>query len=159
MSNQTYDVVVVGGGNAALCAALSAREKGASVLVLERAPEDKRGGNSAFTGGGFRMVHHGTEDIKKVVPDLTEEEIGRSDFGTYTAGDYLDDLGRITQYYIDPDLAEAIVNNSFETVLWMRSRGARFIPNYGRQAYNVNGRFKFFGGIVIYANGGGRGLM
>ena len=82
MSNQSYDVVVVGGGNAALCAALSAREKGASVLVLERAPEDKRGGNSAFTGGGFRMVHHGTEDIKKVVPDLTEEEIGRSDFGT-----------------------------------------------------------------------------
>ena len=159
MSSQTYDVVVIGGGNAALCAALSAREQGASVLVLERAPEDKRGGNSAFTGGGFRMVHHGTEDIKKVVPDLTDDEIARSDFGQYTAGDYLDDLGRITQYYIDPDLAEAIVNNSYDTVLWMRSRGARFMPNYGRQAYNVNGRFKFFGGIVIYANGGGRGLM
>jgi len=159
MSEQTYDVVVIGGGNAALCAALSAREQGSSVLVLERAPEDKRGGNSAYTGGGFRMVHHGTADIKKVVPDLTDDEIARSDFGQYTAEDYLDDLGRITQYYIDPDLAETIVKNSFDTVQWMCGRGARFMPNYGRQAYNVNGRFKFFGGIVIYANGGGRGLM
>ena len=62
------------------------------------------------------------------------------------------------QYYIDPDLAETIVRNSADTVQWMRGRGAKFVPNYGRQAFNVNGRFKFFGGIVIYANGGGRGL-
>ncbi|RPI48500.1 MAG: FAD-dependent oxidoreductase, partial [Betaproteobacteria bacterium] len=58
-----YDVIVVGGGNAALCAALSAREHGARVLVLERAPEDQRGGNSAYTGGGFRMVHNGVETV------------------------------------------------------------------------------------------------
>jgi tricarballylate dehydrogenase len=154
-----YDVVVVGGGNAALCAALSAREKGASVLVLERAPEDKRGGNSAYTGGGFRMVHHGADDIKAIVPDLTDDEIARSDFGQYSREDYLDDLGRITQYYIDPDLAEVIVDNSTDTVHWMRGRGVKFVPNYGRQAYNVNGKFKFFGGVVIFANGGGRGLV
>jgi tricarballylate dehydrogenase len=142
-----------------LCAALSAREHGASVLVLERAPEAKRGGNSAFTGGGFRIVHHGADDIKKIVPDLSDDEIARSDFGEYTAEQYLDDLGRITQYYIDPDLAEVIVHKSTDTVHWMRERGIRFLPNYGRQAYNVGGRFKFFGGVVIYANGGGRGLM
>ena len=65
MEKSFYDVIVVGGGNAALCAAMSAREQGASVLVLERAPEDKAGGNTAFTGGGFRMVHHGLEDVKK----------------------------------------------------------------------------------------------
>src|SRR3954470_17937026 len=142
-----------------MCAALSAREGGARVLVLERAPQDKRGGNSAYTGGGFRMVHNGAEDIKKVVPDLTDDEIARSDFGEYTAEQYLDDLSRITQYYIDPDLAETIVKESTGTVHWMRERGIRFMPNYGRQAYNVNGRFKFFGGVVIFANGGGTGLM
>ena len=47
MSDRSYDVIVVGGGNAAMCAALSAREHGASVLMLERAPEEQRGGNSA----------------------------------------------------------------------------------------------------------------
>src|ERR1700694_388950 len=91
-----FDVVVVGGGNAALCAALSAAERGANVAVLERAPEEKRGGNSKFTGGGFRMVHHGAQDIKRIVPDLGDADIARTDFGEYSAADYLYDLGRVT---------------------------------------------------------------
>src|ERR1700744_3994620 len=154
-----YDVVVVGGGNAALCAALAAAEKGAKVALLERASEEKRGGNSKFTGGGFRMVHHGAQDIKRVVPDLSDADIARTDFGQYTAEDYLDDLGRITQYYIDPDLAETLVKSSTDTVHWLMGRGVKFLPNDGRQAYNHEGRFKFFGGVVIYANGGGAGLV
>lgn len=154
-----YDVVVVGGGNAALCAALSAAEKGVKVALLERAPEEKRGGNSKFTGGGFRMVHHGAEDIKRIVPDLSEAEIARTDFGEYSAEAYLDDLGRITQYFIDPDLAETLVTSSTDTVHWLMGRGVKFLPNFGRQAYNHEGRFKFFGGVVIYANGGGAGLV
>lgn len=159
MSDKLYDVIVVGGGNAALSAALSARDQGASVLVLERASKEKRGGNSAYTGGGFRMVHHGAEDIRRIVPDLTDEEIAKTDFGEYSREQYLDDLFTITQYYIDPDLAETIVNNSTDTVHWLKKRGVRFLANYGRQAYNVEGKFKFFGGVVIYANGGGVGLV
>ena len=159
MSQGQFDVVVIGAGNAAMSAALSARESGARVLVIERAPMEKRGGNSAFTGGGFRMVHNGAEDIKRIVPDLGDAEIERTDFGEYPAEKYLDDLFTITQYYIDPNLAETIVNNSTDTVLWLRKQGIRFVPNYGRQAYNVKGRFKFFGGVVIYANGGGAGLV
>jgi tricarballylate dehydrogenase len=142
-----------------LCAALSAAEQGAKVALLERAPEEKRGGNSKFTGGGFRMVHHGAEDIKRIVPDLSEAEIARTDFGEYSAETYLDDLGRITQYFIDPDLAETLVQNSTDTVHWLMGRGVKFLPNFGRQAYNHEGRFKFFGGVVIYANGGGAGLV
>jgi tricarballylate dehydrogenase len=153
------DVIVIGGGNAALCAALAAREQGLDVLVLERAPQERRGGNSMFATGGFRIVHHGADDIKKIVADLSDEEIARTDFGTYTAEQYFDDLGRVTQYYIDPDLAEVLVHNSTATVHWLRDCGIRFLPNYGRQAYNVDGRFKFFGGVVLFANGGGPGLM
>ena len=70
-----HDVVVIGGGNAALCAALAAREGGASVLVLEKAPEAERGGNSFFTAGGFRFAHQGLEDLRRdVIPDLSDEE-------------------------------------------------------------------------------------
>ena len=61
---QSADVIVVGGGNAAFCAALAAQEQGVSVLVLERAPEDEAGGNSRFTAGAFRCVYDGVEDLR-----------------------------------------------------------------------------------------------
>ncbi len=159
MKKAGFDVVVIGGGNAALCAALTAREKNARVMVIERAPEDKRGGNSAFTGGGFRMAYGGLEDIQKIVPDLSDEEIACTDFGHYTNEQYLDDLGRITKYHINPDLAEMIVLHSTETVRWIKDQGVRFLVNYGRHALKHNGRFKFLDGVVVYTNGGGRGLM
>jgi len=153
------DVVVVGGGNAALCAALSAREAGARVLVLERAPEAERGGNSAFTAGAMRVVYRGVDDVRALVPDLTEEEVANTDFGTYTAEQFLDDMGRVTQYRCDPDLTEILVNQSLPTMLWMREKGIRFAPIWGRQAFKVDGRFKFWGGLTIEAWGGGPGLV
>jgi tricarballylate dehydrogenase len=159
MNEQMYDVIVVGGGNAALCAALSAREHGASVVVLERAPEDQRGGNTAYTGGGFRMVHDGVETIRAVVPDLSQGEIENTDFGVYTAEQYLDDLGRVTQWYCDPDLTETLVRSSTDTVQWLHGRGVRFVPRFGRYAFKHEGKFKFFGGTVVEAAGGGRGLV
>ena len=75
MAERSTDVVVIGAGNAALCAALAAREQGAQVTVLERAPLAERGGNSAFTAGNIRTVFNGVEDIKALVPDLTADEI------------------------------------------------------------------------------------
>ena len=159
MSNASYDVIVVGAGNAALCAALSAREHGATVLVLERAPQEQRGGNSAYSGGGMRIVHHGVEDIKKFVPDLTEEEIATTDFGEYTSEQFFDDLCRITEYRIDPDLAEVLVHRSTETVEWIRQKGVRFAPMYGAKTFKHEGRFKFSTGSVIAVVGGGRGLI
>ena len=159
MQRPAYDVIVVGAGNAAMCAALSAQEQGAKVLVLERAPQEQRGGNSAFTEGGMRIVHNGLEDIRKFVPDLTQEEIANTDFGVYTAGQYFDDLGRITQYHTDPELAELLVHRSADTVHWIRQKVVRFVPKYGRNAFKHEGRFKFFAGVVIAAVGAGRGLV
>ena len=72
---KSTDVIVVGGGNAAFCAALAAAEQGVSVLVLERAPEDEAGGNSRFTAGAFRCVYDGVEDLRALMPDLTDEEV------------------------------------------------------------------------------------
>ena len=57
---EQFDVAVIGGGNAALCAAISAREKGARVVLVERADRDHRGGNSAFTGGRFASATRGS---------------------------------------------------------------------------------------------------
>ncbi|OZC55489.1 tricarballylate dehydrogenase [Rhodococcus sp. 06-621-2] len=154
-----YDVVVVGGGNAALCAALSARENGARVLVLERAPYEERGGNSRFTAGGFRFGYEGVEDILALVPDLSEEQLANTEFGSYSEKDYFDDLARVTDYRADPDLVNILVSRSFATLKWMASHGVKFLPMYGRQAFKFNGKFKFWGGLAIEANGGGPGLV
>jgi tricarballylate dehydrogenase len=84
VAERAWDVVVVGAGNAAFCAALAAREAGASVLMLERAPREENGGNSRFTAGAIRFAYRGIEDLRAIMPDLTEDEIARTDFGTYT---------------------------------------------------------------------------
>jgi len=157
--DQTADVIVVGAGNAAFCAALAAQERGANVLMLEAAPEAEAGGNSRFIAGSIRVVYNGVDDIKTLVPDLTPAEIAGTDFGTYSAEQFFDDMARVTQHRADPDLVELLVTQSFPTLNWMRQKGVRFIPIYGRQAFKVDGRFKFWGGLTVEAVGGGPGLV
>jgi tricarballylate dehydrogenase len=159
MASDVADVIVVGAGNAAFCAALAAREQGASVLVLEAAPEDESGGNSRFTAGAIRVVYNGIDDIEALVPDLTAEEIATTDFGTYTEDQFFDDMARVTQDRADPDLVELLVTRSFDTLKWMTTKGVRLIPIYGRQAFKIDGRFKFWGGLTVEAVGGGPGLV
>ncbi len=152
-------VAIVGGGNAALCAAISARERGAEVHLLERAPYELRGGNSRFTAGAIRTTYNGVEQIRELMPDLTEDEIENTEFGQYSEADFFDDLGRVTQYRTDPDLAELLVTQSFPTLRWLRKHGVRFLPLYGRQSFEVDGKRRFWGGLTVEAWGGGEGLI
>jgi tricarballylate dehydrogenase len=154
----THDVVVIGGGNAALCAALAAREAGASVLVLEKAPESERGGNSFFTAGGFRFAHHGLDDLRRdVIPDLSDEEARTISIPAYTEDQYYDDIMRVTEGRADLDLAQHLVQRSKPTVMWMRTQGIRWILMFSRQSYKVGDRHHFWGGLNVEAVGGGPG--
>ena len=152
-------VVVIGGGNAALVAAIAARERGADVTVLERAPHALRGGNSRFTAGAMRTVYAGVDDLRRLMPELTEAEVRRADFGTYPRERFYDDLGRVTDYRADPELAERLIDSSFEVLCWMRDKGVRFLPLYGRQSFEMDGRVRFWGGVTVEAWGGGPGLI
>ena len=158
-STADCDVLVIGAGNAAFATAHAARERGADVVMLECSPEDEAGGNSRFTAGAIRVVYDGVEDLKAFMPDLSEEELAITDFGSYTEDQFFDDMGRICDYHSDPDLCELLVRNSRATLLWMRSKGIRFTPIYGRQAFKVDGKFKFWGGLTVEAWGGGPGLI
>lgn len=160
MSSSTdKPVVIVGAGNAAFCAALAAREKGAEVLILECAPEEESGGNSRFTAGAIRCVYNGVDDLRAIMPDLTDEEVARTDFGTYTREQFFDDMFRVTQFRTDPALCERLVGDSLDTMRWMRGKGLRFAPIYGRQAFKIDGKFKFWGGLTVEFWGGGPGLI
>jgi tricarballylate dehydrogenase len=152
------DVLVVGKGNAALCAALAAHDEGARVAMLEAASEDESGGNSHFAGGVMRFAYDTVDDLKRVT-ELTDEEIATSDFGTNTRDEYFDDLFRLTSYRTDPTLSELLVTRSLDAMAWLRTKGVRFVPNYGRQSALVDGKRKFFGRLPIEVSGGGAGLV
>jgi tricarballylate dehydrogenase len=158
LQEKEWDVVVVGAGNAAMCAAFAAQDGGASVLVLEAAPEAECGGNSAFTGGATRFVFNNVDEVREVL-DLTDEEVAITDFGTYTEADFLEDMGRLTQYRCDPDLTEIFVQRSRETLAWMKRKGVRFEAMYARQSQKVDGRFKFYAGLICATWGAGQGLV
>ena len=162
MSNTDFgnpDVIVIGAGNAAACAALAAREGGAKVIMLEAAPLEDCGGNSRYTAGLMRFVFNGVDDLAQVIPDLTEEEKKTHDFGTYTSDQYYDDMGRITQYRTDPDLCELLISRSFETLVWLRKKGVKFQASFGRQSHKIGNKFKFWGGLAAETWGGGPGLV
>src|SRR5690348_12285659 len=107
--NASYDVVVIGGGNAGLSAALTARRAGGSVLVLERAPGELRGGNSRHTRN-LRCAHAAPTDL------LTE---------AYSEEELLADLARVNDGETDEQLAALVAARSTQCVPWMKELGAR----------------------------------
>lgn len=155
-----YDVVVVGAGNAALCAAMAARENGASVLVLEKAPEEEKGGNSYFTAGGFRFCHSGIEDAAKdVLTDLSPAEREQIVLPVHDRNVFYDALMKVTHHQSDEDMAWRLIDGSRPAMVWLRKHGIRFIPMFGRQSFLVDGKHHFYGGVNIEAVGGGAGLV
>jgi len=107
----------------------------------------------------MRVPFQGTTDLLELMPDLSQEDQDAADFGTYSEEQFFKDMARVTESRADPDLVEVLVTESFPTLCWMRENGVRFQPSYGRQAFKINGKFQFWGGLAVEINGGGPGLI
>jgi tricarballylate dehydrogenase len=156
---RSYDVVVAGAGNAALCAALSARESGASVLVLECAPRHARGGNSFFTAGVLRFPYSGIDEVRALIPDLTDEEVASIDVGTYDGEAFFEDLAQVTDYQADAELLATMTEHAYGAVKWLTQKGIRMGLTFGRQAFKDGEVFRFWGNAPVETVGGGEGLV
>jgi tricarballylate dehydrogenase len=113
--SRRFDVLVIGGGNAALCAAISARRTGASVLVLEGAPKFYRGGNTRHTRN-MRCAHDAATAI------LT---------GPYSEEEFFEDLLRVTEGQTDEELARLMIAESKDILDWIVDQGVRWQPSLG----------------------------
>jgi len=122
MSKNKFDVVVVGAGNAALCSAIAACENGASVLVLEKGPEHKRGGNSYFTDGAIRFPFHSLDDLRVIIPQMSDEQAEKIVLPSYTPDQYRADFQRITQGQTDTELSNLLIDNAYQTMIWLQSK-------------------------------------
>jgi len=157
--NDKYDVVVVGAGNAALSAAIAAKLDGANVLVLEKAPEAARGGNSYVTGGAVRFPYDDLDDLIPLIGEISNAERAQIDVGSYPRSAFYDDLMRVTGGKSDPELADVLVNNAHDTAIWLREQGVRWGLMYSRQSFKVDGVYKFWGGLACETVGAGKGLV
>lgn len=164
--SQDWDVLVVGGGNAGFSAAVSAAEqlsKGSSepprVLIIDKCPESWAGGNSYFTAGAMRCVHGGLSDVLPLVNNVDAQAADKIDLDPYTAEDFLNDMHRVTDGRYDRELSRRLVDDSNETVKWLASHGIRFQLSFNRQAYKIGDRHKFWGGLCLKTQDGGKGLM
>jgi tricarballylate dehydrogenase len=156
----SYDVVIVGAGNAALSAAMAARENGATVLVLEKAQEEEKGGNSYFTAGGFRFCHNGIDDATTdVLTDLSVAERAQIVLPVHDRNVFYDVLMKVTRHQADEDMAWRLIDGSRPAMAWLRGHGIRFIPMFGRQSFKIDGKHHFYGGVNVEAVGGGAGLV
>jgi succinate dehydrogenase/fumarate reductase flavoprotein subunit len=156
-----YDCIVIGSGHAGSCTALSAVEHGCTrVLLLDKCPEAWAGANGFFTAGAHRTVHAGLADLLPLVDNVPPALVARTDIEPYTTEQFTDDIMRLSGGRSDARLVCTIVRESREAMGWLkRTVGVPFMLSFNRQAYKVDGRQKFWGGMALSTRDGGKGLI
>ncbi len=152
-------ILIVGSGNAAFCAGIAALERGATVLMLEKADQNEWGGNSRYTAGAMRFAYDNFDDLKPLLKNPNEERIPHSDFGSYPKSKFLDDLRHFNEGEPITALQSFLVEQSLPVMQWLASHNIKFDPIYSRQTFKKADRYIFWGGLTLEAEGEGDGLV
>ncbi|MBN18132.1 MAG: tricarballylate dehydrogenase [Chloroflexi bacterium] len=153
-----YDVVIVGAGNAALCAALAAKDQGAKVLIIEKAPQSHQGGNCPYTGGGFRFVHDGLNDLLTLMT-VNNNKYSNLNMSPYTNNEFKNHMLEVTKGNTDKNLMETIVAESRPTINWMTSKGVKWELPSSRISSSINAPSTIPNSVGLSAYESGPGLI
>ncbi len=152
-------VLIVGAGNAAMCAGLAALERGASVHMIDAAAPDMAGGNSKYTAGAMRFAYEGPEDLWPLLSNPDDARLKDTEFGAYTQDTFAADLRSFNLGAPLTPEQEDLIALSYPTVRWLAGQGVTFEPIYERQSFLRDGKHVFWGGLTLAAKGEGVGLV
>lgn len=152
-------VIIVGSGNAAMCAGIAALEKGATVVMLEKADEALAGGNTKYTAGAMRFAYDGVDDLMPLLKDTNDPRLKVTDFGGYTQAKFGEDLLAFNGSRALSAEQERLIGSSLSAMQWLGGHGVKFEPIYSRQSFEKDGRHVFWGGLTLAAENEGVGLF
>jgi len=128
-------------------------------LIVEKAPEEWVGGNGYFTAGAHRTVYADHPDLP-IVTNVTAEQAEKIDLAPYTADEFIADIMRLGENKPNTELVKTMVENSRDAVRWLAETvEIPFILSFNRQAYEVSEEQKFWGGLALTVEDGGKGLI
>ncbi len=152
-------VIIAGSGNAALCAGIAALEKGADVLMLEKADEALSGGNTKYTAGAMRFAYNSGDELLPLLKDPSDPRLAKTDFGSYTQEKFGNDLlGFNDGRPLSPE-QETLISESYDALKWLSTHNVKFEPIYSRQSFEKDGRHVFWGGLTLASENEGVGLF
>ncbi len=152
-------IVVVGSGNAAMCAGIAAADAGARVVMLEKAGPELAGGNTKYTAGAMRFCYEGCGDLLPLLANPDDPRIANTEFGSYPRETFASDLlGFNEGHPLSPE-QETLVAESYDAVRWLAGHGVTYEPIYARQSFRRNGKHVFWGGLTLSAANEGVGLF
>ncbi len=152
-------ILIAGSGNAALTAGIAALERGAKVLILEKADEPLSGGNTKYTAGAMRFAYNSGDELIPLLKDPKDPRLPKTDFGSYTQDKFASDLLGFNDGRPLSVEQTALVTESYETVKWLASHNVKFQPIYSRQSFEKDGRHVFWGGLTLASDDEGVGLF
>ena len=156
--NNECDVIIIGSGNAAMSAGIAASEKGAKVLIIEKASEDLAGGNTKYTAGAMRFAYNNSNELLPLVANPEDPRVAISDFGNYSSEKFKKDLlGFNDGEPLTPE-QEILVSKSYDTMTWLAEHGIKYDPIFSRQSFEKDGKIIFWGGLTLAAENEGVGL-
>lgn len=127
--------------------------------MVEKAPEAEAGGNSRYTAGAMRFVYQSNEELHPLLLQPDDERIPHTEFGAYPAETFTQDLlnfndGRPLSLH-----QQILIRESYPTMRWLADHGVKFEPIYSRQSFEKDGKYIFWGGLTLAAEGEGVGLV
>ena len=152
-------IIIIGSGNAALCAGIAALERGAEVIILEKASVEQAGGNSRYTAGAMRFVYESKNDLLPLLSTPSDDRIAHTHFGSYPKETFKKDLLAFNERKPLSLHQQILIDQSYETVYWLSTHNIKFEPIYKRQAFQKDGKYVFWGGLTLACNNEGVGMV